>query len=145
MPGIDEGQLRAHLRLYRDRNQAAADRELADYEDRDCDDPRRPELLANYHGAKWATAAYADLLRRLDAGEFRPAGHGTDTDRVHQEIDQVIRVRLNDELYQEMWDRVQKDCPGLPKWTMNGILTDIFGMLLGRSCEFLFEDPPAEP
>ena len=44
---LDEQALRAHLRLYRDRNQASADRELADYDDRDCDDPRRPEILSN--------------------------------------------------------------------------------------------------
>ena len=142
---LDEAKLRTHLRQKRADTQTHADQLSADYDDRDRDDPRLPEIRENYQGCKWAISVYSDLLRRLDAGEFRPTGHGGDTDRVHQEINQVIRVRLNDELYQEVWDLVQKDCPGLPKWTMNGIITDIFGMLLGRSCEFLFEDPPAEP
>lgn len=142
---LDEAKLRTHLREKRADTRALADRLSADYDDRDPDDPRLQEIRDTYHECKGAISDYTDLLRRLDAGEFRPTGHGIDTDRVHQEINQVIRVRLNDELYQEMWDRVQKDCPGLPKWTMNGIITDIFGMLLGRSCEFLFEDPPAEP
>jgi len=141
---LDEQALRAHLRLYRDRNQASADRELADYDDRDCDDPRRPEILSNYHGAKWATAAYGDLLRRLDAGEFHPVGRAPKGERIHIKTDQVIRVRLNDELFQGVADRVRKDCPDLPGWKINAIAGDVFHMLLDRSVEFLFQDPPEE-
>lgn len=70
----------------------------------------------------------------------RSIGRGLDTGRIHAEINQAIRVQLNDELFQAVWDRLRKDCPDLPEWRINTIAIDIFGMLLVRSLKFTISD-----
>lgn len=110
---------------------------MADYYDRDPDDPGRKEVWDSYSRYTGAERICGEILRFIDSEEFQK-WRGPDIERLHIDAPGTACFRLNDDVFQEIADRIRKDCPDLPEYELMGITVGICSIILDRTDKFLF-------